>query len=168
MLKQTWCSLYTKKLALFSALLFSIRKEFFFSGPKTFLPCNILLLVSFCYGRYFPLNENTDDICWNLLSCLNMELHYKIVYFILNYFMSYLIIVFNACVKTVLPKTEMQFLYWQSCVRLLMYCHNREKSISKLYLIKPLYLFEYPPFFLNWIFCWNSVSNNFHNLWEYF
>lgn len=126
--------LYAKKLVyLFSSTVGVMKNNYF--THKTFILCNILLLVLLCYGRYFPFNESTEEGFWKLLSCLNTELHYIIVYFILHGFMSHLIIIFNACVKIILSNRNKVLIFMTLYKTLLMYCHNREETVCKLHMI---------------------------------
>lgn len=157
--------LYAKKLVyLFSPTVWYNKRCFY---PQNFLPCDILLVVLVCYGRYFPFNESTEEGFWKLLSCLNRKLHYEIVYFILHDFMSHLVIMFNACVTIMLSNRNAVLILMKLYKTLLMYCHNREETACKLYLIKPLFVFIWVPhIFFNCIFHWHSVSNNFHDLWK--
>lgn len=127
-----------KNLSTFSVLLFGVMKDNSFTH-KTFILCNILLLVMLCYGRYFPFNESTEEGFWKLLSCLNTELHYIIVYFILHGFMSHLIIMFNACVTIILSNRNKVLIFMTLYKTLLMY-HNREETVCKLHITVCVYL----------------------------
>lgn len=48
---------------------------------------------------------------------------------------------FNACVKIMLSNRNAVLIFMKLYKTLLMYCHNREEMVCKLYLIKPLFVF---------------------------